>query len=196
MRAFVLALLLVPGISLASEFDNKPCEVRGVIVKVDDGYQLKNAQAKYNLNLEKAAVQQFVSGYEKNDAGATVILNGIYHDGGTIDVQKLCTVYLDHTHWAMICEANRYRRSAGLHPLLPLKNLMLGSQAHSNWMRRNSTMQHADGVTENIAVGQRSVAEVTSTWYNSAGHRANMLGGHRYIGVGYDGTYWTQRFSR
>lgn len=53
---------------------------------------------------------------------------------------------------------------------------------------------------ENIAKGQKTPAEVTKAWYNSAGHRANMLS-KNYTKVGIaavviDGTvYWVQVFS-
>lgn len=55
-------------------------------------------------------------------------------------------------------------------------------------------------VGENIAWGQRSPAEVMTSWLNSAGHRANILDSrYRNIGVGCvidaGGAYWwTQNF--
>jgi uncharacterized protein YkwD len=51
-----------------------------------------------------------------------------------------------------------------------------------------------------IAEGQRTPADVMTTWMNSSGHRANILDcGFRNIGVGlaYDSKhtpYWTQDF--
>ncbi|AXI08383.1 hypothetical protein CUC15_05320 [Oceanobacillus zhaokaii] len=50
---------------------------------------------------------------------------------------------------------------------------------------------------ENIAMGQRTPAEVVEGWMNSEGHRANILNGeYTHIGVGYveNGNYWTQQF--
>ena len=50
---------------------------------------------------------------------------------------------------------------------------------------------------ENIAMGQRTPAEVVNAWMNSAGHRANILNSaYRRIGVGFcpQGNYWTQMF--
>jgi uncharacterized protein YkwD len=54
-------------------------------------------------------------------------------------------------------------------------------------------------VTENIAMGQASAAEVVADWMRSDGHRANILGSHSRIGVAMaraaDGTvYWCQQF--
>lgn len=53
---------------------------------------------------------------------------------------------------------------------------------------------------ENIAMGQRSCAEVSICWYRSKGHRANMLRkGFRKVGIAcyrYKGiNYWVQVFS-
>ena len=50
---------------------------------------------------------------------------------------------------------------------------------------------------ENIAKGQTPPAAVVNAWWNSAGHRQNMLNAsYTQIGVGYvaDGKYWTQMF--
>lgn len=50
---------------------------------------------------------------------------------------------------------------------------------------------------ENIAKGQQSAAAVVESWYNSPGHRANMLSNSfNQIGVGYNATQkvWTQMF--
>jgi len=55
---------------------------------------------------------------------------------------------------------------------------------------------------ENIAMGQKSAAEVMNGWMNSSGHRQNILNpNYTQIGVGYavnsKGTpYWTQMFIR
>ena len=51
---------------------------------------------------------------------------------------------------------------------------------------------------ENIAMGQRTPAEVVAAWMDSPGHRANILNpSFDSIGVGYvaDGNYWTQMFT-
>ena len=50
---------------------------------------------------------------------------------------------------------------------------------------------------ENIAYGQATPEAVVTAWWNSPGHRANMLNASfTEIGVGYvaDGHYWTQEF--
>ena len=40
------------------------------------------------------------------------------------------------------------------------------------------------GVGENIAYGQSGYTEVTRSWMNSSGHRANILGGYNAVGFG------------
>lgn len=55
---------------------------------------------------------------------------------------------------------------------------------------------------ENIAMGQKTPADVMKGWMNSEGHRANILSPNfTEIGVGYavnskGGTYWTQMFMK
>lgn len=52
---------------------------------------------------------------------------------------------------------------------------------------------------ENIAIGQKSPAEVMEAWMNSSGHRANILNPlYGYIGVGYNekAKAWVQIFSK
>ena len=53
---------------------------------------------------------------------------------------------------------------------------------------------------ENIAKGQTTTAQVSTAWYNSAGHKANMLkANYTKVGIAgyeYNGTmYWVQIFS-
>lgn len=48
---------------------------------------------------------------------------------------------------------------------------------------------------ENIAMGQKTPAEVVTAWMNSEGHRANILNAnYNLIGVGYYNGYWAQEF--
>ena len=50
---------------------------------------------------------------------------------------------------------------------------------------------------ENIAMGQRTAAEVVEGWMNSPGHKANIMNAsYTHIGVGLSdsGYYWTQQF--
>jgi uncharacterized protein YkwD len=96
---------------------------------------------------------------------------------------------------------NAERARYGLPALAIDPNLMTNARRHGNWMASYRNMVHSNmGVAENIAMGQSSPQEVLRTWMNSSGHRANILGGYRRIGVSAyrspEGTiYWCQQFS-
>lgn len=50
-------------------------------------------------------------------------------------------------------------------------------------------------VGENIAQGQRTIAEVTEGWFKSPGHCQNLMEpGFKEIGIAYYNTYWVQDF--
>jgi uncharacterized YkwD family protein len=110
---------------------------------------------------------------------------------------------------------NQERAKAGLKPLAADGPLMASARAKSTDMRTNNYFSHnsptlgspfdqmkARGITyrsaaENIAMGQRTPAEVVKAWMESPGHRANIMNGsYTHIGIGYDanGHYWTQQF--
>ncbi len=71
-----------------------------------------------------------------------------------------------------------------------------------------SSRLHSAGVPfmsagENIAAGQKTPASVMTSWMNSPGHRANILGNYSHLGTGYHPCsggryphYWTQNFLR
>ncbi len=111
---------------------------------------------------------------------------------------------------------NDFRRSKGL-PALEMKDgLNKLAQEHSSNMARGKTGFGHDGFmqrqqaahkflpsvnafAENVAYGATSGKEVVKGWRNSSGHRRNMLGKYKYIGIGVakdkKGTlYYTQVF--
>ena len=51
-------------------------------------------------------------------------------------------------------------------------------------------------IGENIAWNYRSPEEVMQGWMNSAGHRANILGDYREMGIGFYDWYWSQDFGK
>jgi uncharacterized protein YkwD len=103
---------------------------------------------------------------------------------------------------------NRERSSRGLPVLSANDRLMQAAQKHAEWMRSRRRMSHrgagfsspaqrvaAEGyrfsmVAENIAAGQTSAQQVMRAWMASRGHRANILGRNREIGLGRSGNYW------
>lgn len=114
---------------------------------------------------------------------------------------------------------NAYRVAAGCAPLTVSPQLAAAAATHSQDMAQNNFFSHtgSDGSTpwdrirrtgysyrsaaENIAAGYRTAEDVVQGWYNSTGHRQNMLNCNlREIGVAYAdggsyGRYWTQVFA-
>jgi uncharacterized YkwD family protein len=110
---------------------------------------------------------------------------------------------------------NQERVKNGLSPLKVDVNLSKMAREKSRDMSANGYFSHTSptygspfdmmkqyGITyryagENIAMGQRTPAEVVNAWMNSEGHRKNILSSNfTHIGVGYvaQGNYWTQEF--
>jgi uncharacterized protein YkwD len=103
----------------------------------------------------------------------------------------------------MVERMNAERKRFRLRPLRMDFGLLFSARRHARWMSRSGNLQHTTAqVGENIAMGQRSTAEVTQDWMNSPGHRANMLhteytrvgaAAHRLAG---GRTYWVLQFQR
>ena len=110
---------------------------------------------------------------------------------------------------------NEKRASRGLKPLNANWELSRVARYKSQDMANNKYFSHTSptygspfnmiknfgikyrSAGENIAYGQRTPAQVVNSWWNSAGHRANMLNAnYTDIGVVYlaNGNYWTQMF--
>lgn len=110
---------------------------------------------------------------------------------------------------------NQERAKAGLKPLKIDAKLSQSAQAKSQDMKNKNYFSHtsptygspfdqmkSNGITyktagENIAMGQRTAAEVMDAWMKSPGHRENILNpAYTHIGVGLSdsGFYWTQQF--
>ena len=96
---------------------------------------------------------------------------------------------------------NKFRRSYGLGSLIMRDDLNAIAQKHSENMARgrvgfghsgfNQRFNEAGKMikgfktfAENVAYGARSGKEAVTMWKNSSGHRRNMLGRYRYIGIG------------
>jgi uncharacterized protein YkwD len=121
----------------------------------------------------------------------------------------------------MLASINSYRAEYGLSALTIDARLVAAANVHSADQATQCTMTHdgTDGseawdrmeaqgyewsvAAENVAAGQTSVSAVMTSWWNSAGHRANILKDD-VVNVGFalttnDGcseykTYWTQDF--
>ena len=103
---------------------------------------------------------------------------------------------------------NAERISRGLPAFTIDDRLMRAAQKHADWMSARRRMSHrgdrasspgqriaAEGYrfsscSENIAAGQTSAEQVMRAWMRSRGHRNNILGRNREIGLGRAGNYW------
>lgn len=120
---------------------------------------------------------------------------------------------------ALVEAHNRARAEAKLPPLRAEPRLTEAARLHALDMAAHAKMTHegSDGSTpaervkrqgypyqgtaENVAMGQRSVAEVMDAWMHSPGHRKNILGDFAEIGAARatapDGVpYWTVVFGK
>ncbi|PDV99260.1 hypothetical protein A9Q02_12930 [Candidatus Chloroploca asiatica] len=121
----------------------------------------------------------------------------------------------------VLAATNAYRAQAGCAPLTLSPLLTTSAQRHTDDMASNNFVSHtgsdgsspwdrirATGYTysraaENIAAGYTCPQQVVEAWYNSDGHRANMLNcALTEIGIGYTHNetslykyYWTQDFA-
>ena len=107
---------------------------------------------------------------------------------------------------------NQYRKKVGKAALKRDANLEKYAEIRARELVVNFSHTRPDGTKglriipgniykgENIAKGQRTCASVMTAWYNSAGHRDNMLDkNYKKVGIAcikYNGTmYWVQLFS-
>ena len=114
---------------------------------------------------------------------------------------------------------NQFRKSKGLKILEMRDDLNAIARKHSEDMaggrcsfghsgydlrvsKIKKTIKPCDGyVAENVAYGASNGKEAFDIWKNSSGHRKNMLGDYKYIGIGTARTrkgviYYTQIFVR
>lgn len=114
---------------------------------------------------------------------------------------------------------NQFRKSKGLKALEIREELNTIARRHSEDMARGrcafghdgydlrvskikKTIKPCDGyVAENVAYGASSGKEAVDIWKRSSGHRKNMLGDYKYIGIGTASNrrgvvYYTQIFVR
>ena len=98
-------------------------------------------------------------------------------------------------------QTNQFRKSEGLPVLMMKQALNQIAQKHSADMARGRVAFGHDGFgdrqakagkeikgmrtfAENVAYGANTAREVMTLWKNSPGHRRNLLGNFKYIGIG------------
>ena len=101
----------------------------------------------------------------------------------------------------VLSQTNKFRRSKGLPALIINEDLNAIAQKHSiNMARKRVGFGHGGfsqresqarkrikplySFAENVAYGPTTGKQVVTMWKNSPGHRRNMLGRYKYIGIG------------
>ena len=101
----------------------------------------------------------------------------------------------------MLTAVNKYRAAAGVGPLVASSALNTTASACATRMATNNSFTHSPypGGTwaENIAKGYGSAQAVVDAWFNSPGHKTNMLNpAYTRMGIGNvsSGNWWCQQF--
>ncbi len=98
-------------------------------------------------------------------------------------------------------ETNVFRKTKGLSELELREELNIIAQQHSENMARGKisfghsgfkkrntlalkSMSNIKGFAENVAFGASTGKDVVLMWKNSEGHRQNMMGRFRFVGIG------------
>ena len=101
----------------------------------------------------------------------------------------------------ILSQTNQFRKSQGLPELIMRQELNAIAQKHSADMasgrvgfghagfgnrnaKANRLIKGMHGFAENVALGATSAKDVVTMWENSPGHRRNLLGPYKYIGIG------------
>lgn len=112
-------------------------------------------------------------------------------------------------------QTNKFRKSKGLRALIIHDDLNAIVQKHSSNMAKGrikfghgfslreqqakKKIKPLHSFAENVAYGPTTGKEVVMMWKNSSGHRRNMLGHFKYIGIAKDRDgriYYTQVFAQ
>lgn len=95
-------------------------------------------------------------------------------------------------------EGNKYRQQHGLPPhqfsRVIYDECVAQAQAQVSQGMKHWLVPHPNSNAENIASGQRNGVSVASAWYNSPGHKANLLGRYKTSAVGRAQNQWCHRF--
>ena len=114
-------------------------------------------------------------------------------------------------------QTNQFRKSEGLPELIIRKELNTIAEKHSEDMAAgrvgfghsgfaqrstiaNKEIRGLHTFAENVAYGAVSAEDVIALWKNSSGHRRNMLGNYKYVGIGiakdrHGSIYYTEFFA-
>lgn len=155
------------------------------------------------------------NGYAAADLDSAVSKN--VREPAERDLEAL-NISLNEHEWLVLFYTNMLRLENGLHPLSTFGTLQSACDVRANELgtlfshtRPNGTdcysILNEMGISymsaaENIAAGRTNAMDTIVDWWNSQGHRDNMLSGNVHMGVGYQhipnteyGNYWVQLFT-
>ncbi len=179
------------------------------IINSQDQYDTLNINNKYITVFYDIYNGNKICSYQVLSESAEESLNGMYVNESE-EIKKafeLQTIDL----------VNSTRLQKGLNSLEYSENATISSRKHSEDMMIKNYFDHTNknnespfdrmkkegieysGAGENIAAGQTSAIFAHEAWMNSEGHRKNILGDYKYIGVGvifggHYSIYYTQNF--
>ena len=190
------------GVS-ASAYGMTSAEIQSEIKNEAEWTSSNNSVATVNngtVKAKKAGTTTITVDVDGNEATCVIIVNNVKPT-----VQNTKAAYK---------QLNKYRKAKHRKALKRDKKLEKIALQRAKEMAHTGKFSHTrpngkSGLTlikgrkakgENIAMGQKTCSQVSTAWYNSAGHRKNMLrknfkkvgiAGYTYNGV----TYWAQVFS-
>ncbi|MEM9486835.1 MAG: CAP domain-containing protein [Cyanobacteria bacterium P01_F01_bin.116] len=170
------------------------------------------------------------SGGDNNTTSENATTETVTSGPGQSVENSSCTTELTTIFDQLLAETNRIRRKQGLTNLRLSQKLGQAAQGHAEDMANNNYFAHnsPDGsstiasritetdysfslAAENLAAGHDSAIEVVTDWFNSPGHKANLLNPD-YTDVGFGlffddspgvgpneanySSYWAQNFGR
>jgi uncharacterized protein YkwD len=114
---------------------------------------------------------------------------------------SIATVFNGGLNDEVLKYTNQFRRSKGKPALEMREDLNAIARKHSEDMAKGKcsfghagyhqrelqvqkTIKLEYGMAENVAYGASTAKQVVSMWKGSSGHRKNMLGNYKYIGIG------------
>ena len=179
------------------------------IINSQDQYDIIKENNKYITVFYDIYENNRVCSYQIIDSKSELSLDGIYPK----DSEELRKSF----ELQVIDLTNSVRQQYGLNKLEYSLNATDSSRLHSEDMMKKNYFDHINkenetpfdrmkdegieyiGAGENIAAGQASAIYAHEAWMDSKGHRKNILGDYKYIGVGivfggYYTIYYTQNF--
>lgn len=179
------------------------------IIDSDNQYDVINIDNKYITVFYDKYDDYKICSYQVISEKAEDSLNGIYAKESESLRESFELQVIDLT--------NSVRAQRNLNILKFNEQAKTSSRKHSKDMNDRDFFDHVNkddespfvrmkkegieyiGAGENIAAGQTSAIYAHEAWMNSEGHRKNILGDYKYIGVGVDfggsySIYYTQNF--